>query len=100
MSATIHKAESGTEIPPDLPIAKLETVDLQRLQNGNSDETQRLLEASREYGVFYLDLRSVETHILPILDSIYELAQELFSLPLDEKSLYDVDKLSKIKCNG
>ncbi|RAK81858.1 putative oxidoreductase [Aspergillus fijiensis CBS 313.89] len=86
--------------PSELPIAQLHTIDLGRLQAGNQDEAQRLLDASRKDGVFYLNLAFAQKEIVPVLDSIYELSNGLFSLPLEEKCLYDVDRLGKMKCNG
>lgn len=88
------------KLSPGLPIAKLQTIDLGQLQSGSREEAQRLLESSRESGIFYLDLQSIQPQITPIVDSVFELSEKLFDLPLEEKSIYDVDKLCKLKCNG
>ncbi|KAJ5159373.1 Clavaminate synthase-like protein [Penicillium canariense] len=88
------------DFPPDVPVAHLHTIDLGKLQAGDAAEAQQLFEASRTTGAFYLDLRSEESDILPVLEDIGLVSKELFGLPLEEKCAYDVDKLTSRKCNG
>jgi isopenicillin N synthase-like dioxygenase len=92
---------SGVEdLPPEVPVAELDTIDLGKLQAGDTAEAQRLLGACLMKGVFYLDLRSAESDFLPLLERIYSISKDLFGLPLEEKCAYDVDTLSSQKCNG
>jgi isopenicillin N synthase-like dioxygenase len=86
-------------LPHGLPIAQLQTVRLDLLRECNSVEAQKLLEACQTDGYFYLDIRNVDVDF-GVLDRMYELCREIFSLPLDDKLLYDVDKLSSLKLNG
>lgn len=88
------------DVPPDVPVAVLDTIDLGKLQAGDTVEAQRLFEASLMKGAFYLDLRSGISDILPLLERIHSISEDLFGLPLEEKCAYDVDILSSQKCNG
>lgn len=96
---TTAKAEADY-FPPDVPVAHLHTISLGKLQANDAAEVQQLFEASRATGAFYLDLRSGESDILPVLEDIGLVSKELFGLPLEEKCAYDVDKLTSQKCNG
>lgn len=96
---TTAKAEADY-FPPDVPVAHLHTINLGKLQANDAAEVQQLFEASRTTGVFYLDLRSGESDILPVLEDIGLVSKDLFELPLEEKCAYDVDKLTSQKCNG
>ncbi|KAF9887235.1 hypothetical protein FE257_010363 [Aspergillus nanangensis] len=98
-SPTTETAEPG-DWPVDVPVADLHTVSMKKLQAGDAAEVQRLFEASSTKGVFYLDLLSDESDILPIIKAIRSVSEELFELPQEEKCVYDVDKLTSRKCNG
>ncbi|RAL11741.1 Clavaminate synthase-like protein [Aspergillus homomorphus CBS 101889] len=100
MTVSSQSSRDASDFPSDLPVAKLQTIDLGKLQAGDEKEALRLLDASREDGVFYLNLDSARAEVLPVLESIYKLSEQLFDLPLEEKSVYDVDKLGTMKCNG
>lgn len=102
---TVHEPTTtataeADDFPFDVPVADLHTIDLGKLQAGDAAEAQRLFEASRATGAFYLDLRSGEWDILPVLEDIRSMSKELFGLPQEEKWAYDVDKLTSKKCNG
>ncbi|KAJ5604027.1 hypothetical protein N7537_006983 [Penicillium hordei] len=83
-----------------LPLAKLQIIDLALLQDGDNGEIRRLLEASRENGIFYLNLQCIEGKMSTIIDTLYELTRGLYDMPYEEKMMYDVDKLGEMKCNG
>ncbi|PYH43179.1 Clavaminate synthase-like protein [Aspergillus saccharolyticus JOP 1030-1] len=100
MTIPNYASSDATDFPPDLPVAELQTLNLGRLQAGDQDEAQRLLEASRHDGAFYLELAAVGSEIFPVLESVYDFSEKIFDLPLEEKCLYDVDKLGNMKCNG
>lgn len=65
-------------------IAPLSSIDLGRLQNGDADETQRLLKACRQHGFFYLDLTCDET-LIRDWRSLLDLMTKYFNLPLEDK---------------
>lgn len=92
--------EACGHIPPGVPVAHLQSIDLALLRNGDNYEVQRLLEGCRERGIFYLNLESEEEELSPIVTALYRLTRELYDLPLEEKLTYDVDKLYRFKCNG
>lgn len=70
--------------PTDVPTADISSVDFERLANGDPDETTKVFDAARGYGFFYLD----NTHIDS--DFMFDLANETFSLPLDEKMQFEM----------
>lgn len=87
-------------LPPGLKVARIRTINLSLLQNGDQKENESLFLAAKNDGFFYLDFRDHDPEIPKVIDSIYDLAKEFYGLPLEEKLPYDVDKLSKIKING
>ena len=89
-----HSMEDG------LPIAKLRVVDAKRLMEGDTNEAATLLEACRHDGFFHLDIRTAGPEVSLCIERTYELEKKLYSLPYEEKMLYDIDNLSKLKLNG
>ncbi|KAF7586736.1 hypothetical protein BBP40_008396 [Aspergillus hancockii] len=88
---------------PGLPIMELQTLNLALLQSQTPNEVQKLLEACRRDGFFYLDLRDMEQmnqNVVPVLEKMYQLTEDLYNLPTEEKMLYDIDKISEMKSNG
>ncbi|KAL5360651.1 hypothetical protein BJX96DRAFT_165318 [Aspergillus floccosus] len=100
MTQGIKEAANKGMLPEGLPIAKLQIINLALLQEGNNGEISRLLEASRESGIFYLDLQCIERKMSAIADALYNLTRDLYDMPYEDKMMYDVDKLDKMKCNG
>jgi hypothetical protein len=86
-------------LPSNIPVAELQTISLQSLKRGDTLEEARLFQACREDGFFYLDLHNVNG-LLDSVQEIYRLDEDIHALPDEEKLLYDVDKLSKMKLNG
>ncbi|PYH48032.1 putative oxidoreductase [Aspergillus saccharolyticus JOP 1030-1] len=80
-------------------IACLETVSLVGLREGSPAAVQALLRAARKQGIFYLDLSSISADG-DTVTRLYQLAQDLFRLPLEQKMQYDVDRLGEWKING
>jgi hypothetical protein len=70
--------------PSDAPVADIYEVDYDKLASGDSTEAQKVFDASRGYGFFYLR----NTHIN--YQYMFDVAQETFSLPLDEKMKYEM----------
>lgn len=100
MTKGIEKTANEAMIPQGLPVANLQTIDLGLLQEGHNGEIRRLLEACRESGIFYLNFQCIEEKMSAIIDALYDLTRSLYDMPYEEKMLYDVDKLCKMKCNG
>ncbi len=94
-----HKTEH-TEFTPDLyppfpddpqfPQAKLQTASLKRLVDEDTLEQDRLLEACKSRGFFYLDLTGCESGeaILRDADELCRVAEKTYALPLEEKQKY------------
>lgn len=89
------------ELPPDLPVAQLQTISLKNLLGGDAAESAKLFEAAKKDGFFYLDVQHFnEMGIQDTIEDMYALAEELFGLEEAEKFAYDVDNLGKMKLNG
>ena len=76
--------ETIPPFPDDLPTADIYTVDFDKLSKGDKDEARKVYEASVGYGFFYLS----STHIDH--DFMFDLANETFKLPLDEKMAHEM----------
>lgn len=76
--------ESIPPFPSNVPTADIYSVDFNLLAAGNEEEARKVFEASRGYGFFYLS----NTHI--DYDFMFDLANETFKLPLDEKMKYEM----------
>jgi isopenicillin N synthase-like dioxygenase len=87
-------------LPQNLPVAQLRTVQLSDLLQGDDAEAQKLFEACKMDGFFYLNIKNIDEHVLEVIDGMFELDKELYDLPDEEKMLYDVDKISDFKLNG
>lgn len=76
--------ETIPPFPEDVPTADIYTVDFNRLINGDAGEARKVYEASCGYGFFYLSNTQVD------YDFMFDLANETFKLPLDEKMKYEM----------
>ena len=70
--------------PSDVPVADIYEVDYDSLASGDATEAQKVFDASRGYGFFYLR----NTHIN--YQYMFDVAKETFDLPLDEKMKYEM----------
>ena len=97
-----HRLEGNVaDVSLTVPMAKLQIINLERLQAGDLAESAKLFDAAKQNGFFYLNLQRVDgINILEMADQIYELAKELFNLDEAEKLAYDVDELSSMKSDG
>lgn len=80
-------AQSPVTIPPfpsDIPVANILSVDLDLLAAGDEHERNLVYEAATGYGFFYLRNHHVDSKFM------FDLASQVFSLPLDEKMKYDM----------
>ena len=78
--------------PDDVPLAPLVTISLRELvENTSSIEHERLFSAAKSLGFFYLDMRGTPEgeHLLQQADDMFDLMNDFFSLPVEEKAKYD-----------
>ena len=83
-----------------VPLAKVKSIDFQKLKQGDQKEQEDLFEACCQDGFFYLDMTGTESDIQNIIDDVYGLGKAIFALPQEELRKYDVDELSTQKLNG
>ncbi|KAK5457990.1 hypothetical protein LTS15_004069 [Exophiala xenobiotica] len=83
--------------PDNVPTAPLTTLHLHKLIANDSAEVQRLYDASRSLGFFYLDMRGSPEgeRLLTSADRLFELERDMFALPLQEKNKYNFAKEGK-----
>lgn len=70
--------------PDDIKTAPLPVIDYSKLVDGDVGECKRMFQACKDAGFFYLANHQVES------DSMYDLAEKIFDLPLEEKLKYDM----------
>lgn len=70
--------------PPSLPVASLTTIDFAALRSGSRTQSRALHAAATGYGFFYLTNHSIDHAFM------FQLANQIFSLPQAEKSKYDM----------
>ena len=83
--------------PDNVPTAPLTTLHLHKLIANDSAEVQRLYDASRYLGFFYLDMRGSPEgeRLLASASRLFELERDMFALPLVEKNKYNFAKEGK-----
>jgi hypothetical protein len=79
--------ESIAPFPDDVPVADIYTVDFDKLSAGDAEEARKVYDASRGYGFFYLSNTHVDHEFM------FDLANETFKLPLDEKMKYEMGNM-------
>ena len=77
-------APSIPPFPSSIPTADISSVDYDLLLAGNKHESQKVFDAARGYGFFYLS----NTHIDAAF--MFALANKTFALPLEEKMKYEM----------
>ena len=77
--------------PQDVQTVPLLRLSLKKLETGDTEESKRFFEASRELGFFYLDLRdsTIGHDILQTSDALFGIGEKLFGLELEEKRKFD-----------
>lgn len=85
-----------------LPLASFQIVDLHKLMQNDTVEQQKLLSAAKLEGFFYLSFENIPERngFESLLERIYDLEKQLFSLSEEEKLEFDVDKQGPMKLNG
>ncbi|KAK4934252.1 hypothetical protein LTR66_015657 [Elasticomyces elasticus] len=87
-----HAPPSQTSLPPfpvDIPTAPLLRISLSKLQANDTEEVERFCHACEDLGFFYLDLRGPGDEILDDANKLFDVAEQLYDLPLEEKQKYD-----------
>ena len=94
-NATNHSdgyAEIKGALPPfpeDVATAPLLRLSLTKLQANDAEEIKRLGRACEDLGFFYLDLRGPGDEILANANKLFDVAKDLYDLPLPEIQKYD-----------
>jgi isopenicillin N synthase-like dioxygenase len=77
--------------PDDIPTAPLLRLSSGKLLAGDPAEYERLFQASKDLGFFYLDLSDTEqgSSLLNDADNLFQVGEGLFELSLEQKKQYD-----------
>ena len=92
IAPTLH-----TDLPPfpdGLPLAPIARISHQQLLNKDSAEAEKVLEACRTHGFFYLDLTDTEAGetLLGESEDLLSLAHRAFDRPIEEKEKFALVK--------
>lgn len=87
-------AENFPNIPPfpdNVPTAPLLRLSLKSLLDGDEAEGKRFFDACKDIGFFYMDMRGTEVgdSLLNDADRLFEVGEQFFELPVEEKTKYD-----------
>jgi isopenicillin N synthase-like dioxygenase len=91
MAAVESQSSEISPFPDNVPVAPLVTISLSKLLQGDENEHAELFQAAKSLGFFYLDMRGCpegET-LLQQANAMFDLAQDFFALPEEEKKKYD-----------
>lgn len=80
---------AGPPFPENVPTAPLLQISMSKLVNREPGEVQRFVQACKNLGFFYLDLRGSGDEILSQSCRLFDVGAELFDLPLEEKLKYN-----------
>lgn len=75
--------------PDDVLTAPLLRLSFAKLQANDPEEIKRLVRACEDLGFFYLDLRGPGDEIIADADKLFNVTEDLYDLPLEEKQKYD-----------
>jgi isopenicillin N synthase-like dioxygenase len=89
LTAPAQAFNNAPPFPEDVPTAPLLRLSLAKLIARDADEVQRFARACEDLGFFYLDLTGPGDTLLADADQLFEVGEELFDLPLEEKKSYD-----------
>lgn len=87
MPSQILPLEPG--FPNNVPTAPLLQLSMSKLIANDLGEVRRFVDACKDLGFFYLDLRGPGDEILSQSSQLFDVGAELFDLPLDEKLKYN-----------
>jgi isopenicillin N synthase-like dioxygenase len=83
------QAQAPPPFPDDVPTAPLLRISFEKLLQRNDAELERFNRACEDLGFFYLDLTGPGDALLRDADKLFDIGEELFNLPLEEKMKYD-----------
>jgi isopenicillin N synthase-like dioxygenase len=83
------QAQATPPFPDDVPTAPLLRISLEKLLQRDDAELERFNRACEDLGFFYLDLTGPGDALLRDADKLFDIGEELFDLPLEEKTKYD-----------
>lgn len=91
MATTIitSHAQAAPPFPDDVPTAPLLRISLSKILQRDKIELERFNRACEDLGFFYLDLTGPGNVLLRDADKLFDIGEELFDLPLEEKAKYD-----------
>ncbi|KAK2616968.1 hypothetical protein QQS21_000057 [Conoideocrella luteorostrata] len=94
--AATSKSSEFTQppFPDNVPTAPLLRLSLGKLMNREADEVSQFTRACEDLGFFYLDLRGPGDAILEQSGKLFDVGNELFDLPLQEKKKYNFEKFN------
>ena len=77
--------------PDDVPTAPLLRISLANLLSHDTNAVNRFIRACEDLGFFYLDLTNCDLGdtLLKQADQLFDVGEELFKLPVEEKKKYD-----------
>jgi isopenicillin N synthase-like dioxygenase len=84
--------ENAPPFPDDVLTAPLLRLSLAKLIERDNEEIHRFVRACEDLGFFYLDLSGPGDSIIADASRLFEVGEQLFELPLDEKKKYDFQK--------
>lgn len=92
-----HATSSTSPLPPfpaSLPHAPIARISSAQLLSSDPGATAAVLQASRTYGFFYLDLRDSEVgrHLVAESERLLSLAGEAFALSREEKEAFHLER--------
>ena len=80
--------------PDNVPTVSLTHISFLKLKAGDAAEVDRLFQACKQWGFFYLDFRdNVQgSTLLTLADQVLEIGKNVFDLDLEEKLKYHMTK--------
>ena len=82
-------------------VAKLQTVDLDRLQQGHVQEAATVSQAAKEDGCFYLGFSGRTcTKMIQMVQTVYDLSKDFLQMSEEEKIKYNNDLFGDLRFNG
>jgi hypothetical protein len=88
-TTTMTKTAIHPPFPDDVPTAPLLRLSLHRLLKRDEAEVERFNRACEDLGFFYLDLEGDGDSLFRDADGLFNVAEALCDLPLEEKEKYD-----------
>lgn len=88
-SAPRQEYHNAPAFPDDVPTAPLLRLSLAKLLERDATEQDRFVRACEDLGFFYLDLSGPGDSILTDADQLFQVGEQLFDLPVEEKQEYD-----------